>query len=436
MSLLFRLIGMMIWLGTQLPVFGQGFLLTNAQLVDTEKQEIHTGHIWIQADTIVKVFTQLPESFVGERIDLTGQYVIPGLYDMHTHSWGNMAPGGLGDILSTDGTAKRMLYAGVVGFLDLFSPEAYILNLRDQQRQNPQKVPGASIHAAGPIFTCTGGHGTEYGTPTRIINSPEDAYREMEELAPSKPDVVKVMYNRNPTYMPSMDKATMKAIIQAAHEHGFKAVAHINTWEDIADVVEAGIDGFTHTPHGRGPDTLIQEIKQKGIVYIPTLCVHMGLLSLVQNSALTEEPMLKAITLEGVVNAYRDTSKFTHRDRGWLKYQRKNQDSVSVAFSQLASSGVPILPGTDSGNLGTFQGYSLQMELTLMKELGMTEWDILTSATHLAPGWLGITTGFQAGAMASFLILENSPIDTLDNLKNIAQILHNGEWVKRTQLLN
>ncbi|MEM7510277.1 MAG: amidohydrolase family protein, partial [Bacteroidota bacterium] len=390
---------------------------------------------WIQADTIVKVFDQLPESFGGEQIDLAEKYVIPGLYDMHTHSWGNLAPGGLADILSTDGTAKRMLYAGVVGFLDLFSPEAYILSLRDQQRQNPQEVPGANIHAAGPIFTCTDGHGTEYGTPTRIINSPEDAFREMEELAPLKPDVIKIMYNRNPPYMPSMDKATMKAIIQAAHEHNFKVVSHINTWEDIADVVEAGIDGFTHTPKGLGPDSLIQEIKEKGIVYIPTLSVHMGLLSLIQSPSHTEEPMLRAITLEGVVNAYQDTTKFTPRDKGWLRYQRRNRDSVQAAFSQLAASGVTILPGTDSGNLGTFQGYSLQMELALMKELGMTEWDILTSATYLAPRWIGTKTGFSSGAKASFLLLEHSPVESLDHLKDISNILHHGEWVERTQLL-
>ncbi|MEM7510002.1 MAG: hypothetical protein AAF388_03655, partial [Bacteroidota bacterium] len=91
MSLLCRFIGVMVCLGTHLA-YGQGFLLTNARIVDTEQQQITRGHIWIQADTIVKVFDQLPESFGGEQIDLAEKYVIPGLYDMHTHSWGNLAP--------------------------------------------------------------------------------------------------------------------------------------------------------------------------------------------------------------------------------------------------------------------------------------------------------------------------------------------------------
>lgn len=433
-----QIILLTLWIGIGLlsSSFGQGMLLTNGLLVNPETKEIHTGHLHIQADTLVQVYKQIPQGFEGEITDLAGKYILPGLYDMHTHSWGNMAPGGLVDILSTDGTAKRMLYAGVTGFLDLFSPEAYIIDLRDKQRTSPAQVPGADIHCAGPIFTCTDGHGTEYGTPTRIINSPEDAYREMEELAPLKPDVIKIMYNRNPTYMPSMDKATMQAIIQAAHQHGFKVVSHINTWEDISDVIEAGVDGFTHTPKIKGPERLIQQIKEKDIVYIPTLSVHMGLLTFMSQPGLLEDSLLRSITLEGVVNAYKDSSRFLVRDRGWLKYQKTHHDSVLAAFTQLASAGIPILTGTDSGNLGTFQGYSLLMELQLMEKAGMERWDILKASAFHAPQWLGIQSGFQPGARASFLVLDNSPIESLTHLKDINRILHRGEWVERKNLLN
>lgn len=426
------------WIGLSISsqVLAQTLLLRNGQLIHSESREITWGHVLIQVDTVLEVSEQLPESFEGEVVDLEGKYILPALYDLHTHSWGNMAPGGLADVLSTDGTAKRMLYAGVAGFLDLFSPEEYILDLRDQQRLDSDQVLGADIFCAGPIFTCTGGHGTEYGVPTRIINSPEDAFREMKELAPHKPDVIKIMYNRNPEYLPSMDKATMEAIIQAAHQYGFKSVSHINTWEDIADVVEAGIDGFTHTPIGRGPEELIQKIKDKGIVYIPTLSVHMGLLTLLEDTAWLNDPLLTASTLEGVINAYKDSSKFMFRDKAWIEYQKRNKDSVIAAFNQLVNSGVIVLTGTDSGNLGTFQGYSLHMELHLMHEAGMDIEGILKASTQDAPSWLGIKTGFQTGAKANFLILENSPLGSLNNLKKIYRILQNGRWVDRSSLLN
>ena len=52
---------------------------------------------------------------------------------------------------------RAMLYAGVTGFLDLFSEENAILELRDRQRAGTLRTPDemlADIHAAGPVFTC------------------------------------------------------------------------------------------------------------------------------------------------------------------------------------------------------------------------------------------------------------------------------------------
>jgi len=170
--------------------FGQELLLQNAQIVDPAAQKISRGHILIRDGKIAQILTAVPKGFKGEPIDLAGKWVIPGLNDMHVHSFGNMAPGNNLQLLMTTGTAKMMLYCGVTGFLDLFSSESQIFADREQQRKN-----GADIYCAGPILTCTKGHGTEYGIPTRVINSPAEAEKEISELALKKPDVVKIVYD-------------------------------------------------------------------------------------------------------------------------------------------------------------------------------------------------------------------------------------------------
>ena len=123
----------------------------------------------------------------GERIDVGGQWVIPGLSDLHTHSFGNQAPGGAVDGGGTASVAQRVVRAGVTSFLDLFSGETYILQLPDRQRDGG--VEGAEIFAAGPCFTATDGHCSEYGIPSWWIDSPEDARRQLAESAPKRPDV-------------------------------------------------------------------------------------------------------------------------------------------------------------------------------------------------------------------------------------------------------
>ncbi|MCH7677122.1 hypothetical protein IH879_19545, partial [candidate division KSB1 bacterium] len=167
------ILGLLFWvvLITANSTFSQNLLLKNGHIVNPATQEITNGHLVIQDEIIKYILKKAPETFDGEVIDLSGKWLIPSLNDMHTHSYGNAGPGRTTQFLSTAGTAKMMLYCGVTGFLDLFNAEDYIINLRNQQRT--KGLPGADIYCAGPCFTCTNGHCTEYGVPTRVINSPE-----------------------------------------------------------------------------------------------------------------------------------------------------------------------------------------------------------------------------------------------------------------------
>jgi hypothetical protein len=73
-----------------------------------------------------------------------------------------------------------------------------------------------------------------------------------------------------------------KAIIDSAHAYDLQVYCHIETREDFAKMVKAGVDGFAHMP-GYGwdgnpktrerfylPDSLLQEAAKRGIVINPT----------------------------------------------------------------------------------------------------------------------------------------------------------------------
>ena len=137
----------------------QDLLLQGATLLDPATQTRQQKQVWIQDGQVKAVLDQAPADFAGETLDLSGQFLLPGLYDMHVHSWGNPGTGAQMEFLGTAGSADRMLYCGVTGMLDLFSLEKDIFALRDRQRAG--QAGGADIYAAGPILTCTGGHGTE-----------------------------------------------------------------------------------------------------------------------------------------------------------------------------------------------------------------------------------------------------------------------------------
>jgi imidazolonepropionase-like amidohydrolase len=413
--------------------FSQDLLLQNAQIVDPAAQKIPHGSILIRNGKIEQVTNAAPKNFAGEKIDLAGKWVIPGLNDMHVHSFGNLAPGDNMQLLMTPGAAKMMLYCGITGFLDLFSAENEILRLRDEQRQ--KGMLGADIYCAGPILTCTGGHGTEYGVPTRVINSPAEAEKEIAELAQKKPDVIKIVYDHAFTRLPTIDHSTMEAAVKAAAAHGIKSVIHIGKWQDAQEAVLAGATAITHLYGEEIPDDLVALMKQKNVYSIPTLTVETELVNLAQNSSLLDNLLLAAVATPAVVGAYRDTSKFDNRTKAWMKWQQSMHANCFRSIKKLADGGVKIMAGTDAGNLGTFQGFSLHREMQLMVKAGVSTWQALAAATTIPGEFLGQPFGVRAGSVANLVVLTASPVENIGNTQNIAMVIHHGKVVNRGDII-
>lgn len=413
-------------------------LLTNVRIVDPAAQTVRTGALLIRGERIAAVLDAIPAGFEGRTLDLNGQWVIPGLHDMHVHSYGNMGPNNRAmQFFQTTGTARRMLYAGVTGFLDLADPEDYILNLRNKQRSSDD-VPGADIFAAGPIFTAPNGHGTEYGAPNmaRTVKNPEDARRQVAAVAQKSPDVIKLVYNPQNERFPSIDRATMEAIIAEAQTHNLKTVAHIETWDAALAAVEAGVTALTHTAPAPVPDALIEAMKQHGTVWIPTLTVHTELAHLVRHPASLEDSLLTAVAASTLISAYRDTSAFADWAQRWMREQHRERDAIFRAAATLHDAGIPILAGTDAGNPGLFQGYSLHRELALLVgEAGLSPWEALRATTTRAGDFLGRSVGVQPGDLANLVVLEASPIEDIRHTQRIARVIHHGRMVDRQALL-
>jgi len=414
------------------PLAAQDLVLTNARIVDPATREITTGALWIEDGRIAGRGEMAPVDAPGERIDLEGRWVIPGLNDLHTHSFGNMAPGGAMDGAGTQQIAMRVLRAGVTSFLDLFGMEDYILSLRDRQRSG--EIGGAEIFAAGPCFTATDGHCSEYGIPTRLIDTPEDARREVAELAPKRPDVVKVVYDHydyGPRSMPTVDRPTFEALVATAREHELPVLVHVGTWEDVRHAVLAGAAAITHVPRGEPvPPDLAELIAERGVYHIPTLVVHMDLSEHFRNPELAEESLLVELAPESVRGVYHlGTDGLPESARAWVERQATFKEEIMESVRRLHAAGVRFLTGTDAGNWGVFQGYSVHREMMRLVEAGLSPWEALAASTTEAGDFLGRDFGVGEGDEASLVVLDASPIEDIHNTQRIRMVVHRGEVV-------
>jgi imidazolonepropionase-like amidohydrolase len=411
-------------------------LLTDARLVDPKAQTIERGALRIEGERIAAVLDDAPSDFDGRVLDLDGKWVLPGLIDAHVHSWGNAGPTfRQRQMLQTSGTAKMMLYSGVTAFLDLFSPEDHIFDLRNRQRSNG--VLGADIYAAGPILTCPDGHGTEYGVPTRTVTAPDDARQTVDSLAIRDPDVVKLVYHPYRTDRhPSMDRATMTTIIDAAHRHDLRTVVHIETWRGAHETIVAGADAITHTPSSPLPDTTLAAMQERGTTWIPTLAVHTELLHWTRHPDELDNDLLQAVADSALLAAYRDTSELPDQIRAWTNRQAEHRAMRLDAVKKGADAGVPILSGTDAGNPGLFQGYSLHRELSLLAQAGLSNWNVLAAATTRPGHFLDAPFGLRPGDRANLLVLGASPIADIRHTQDVHEVIYRGRVVDRPSLLD
>ena len=413
------------------PTVGaQDLYISNARVLDVTARKTETRNILITGGRIAGFPAVKPPSFRGEVIDANGRWVMPALSDMHTHSVGNFRPSGGFQQMSAERVATTALYAGVARYLDLFSPEDSIFAAR--ARRLAAKTPGADIFAAGPCLTATRGHCSEYGVPTRIVDTPADATREVNAVARKKPDVVKVVYDHQ-SYggrsMPTIDRQTLAAVVAAARANGLKTVVHVGTWADVRDAVLAGAAAITHTPQGMPPSDLVALMVQRGTMHIPTLAVQGDYSRFAEDPTLLDSPLLASVVGANMVALFKTPPAAGMT--GWLEYQRTMRKSNADAVRALAVAGVPMITGTDGGNPAVFQGYSVHRELRLLVEAGLSPWDALAATTIHAGRLLGRKWGMSAGDDASLIILDASPLDDIRNTERIQAVILRGVKVNR-----
>jgi len=419
-------------MAAQEPVLRPDLYLVNANVVDPATREVRRGNLLIRDGKIASAPAKPPADFKGRTLDLNGKWVIPGLIDLHTHTYGNVDTSGKPiDRPNPPGVAVRMLYAGVTAFLDLFGAEDEQFNTRAQQRAGV--LGGADMFSSLSCITATGGHGTEYGVKARIADSPEEARQAVESLFARRPDVIKIIYELGLGLRPSIDKPTLLAAVSAARQNNIKTVVHVATWQDVRDAVEAGATAITHTPGGPIPEDLARLMASRMVASIPTLTVQTDFRHFVLEPGVLDNPMARALTTPAVIGAYRSAETIARAES-----QRQQRDASEASsfksVKTMADAGVRILAGTDSGSVGTLQGYSLHRELIQLVAAGLTQWQALAAATTDAAAFLGGSYGVKPGNEATLVVLEGSPIEDIRNTQRIAYVIHHGAVVDREGL--
>jgi imidazolonepropionase-like amidohydrolase/ABC-type multidrug transport system permease subunit len=439
------------------------FLVRGARIFIGDGRVIESGAVLIKKGKIEDVFETEPPS--AERLKATviessGKTVLPGLIDMHVHLGAPAAVYESGKDYAPEKIMKRalagQLYSGVTTVKSVGDGLDDVLKLRAAVATGERM--GSALYVCGPMFTAEGGHGTEFfeGVPeamkrlalqqwVRLPKSPDEARQQVRELKTAGVDGIKgilesgvagQLFNR-------LDVRFLQAAAEEARAQKLPVVVHTGNSQDIADALLVGANGIEHgSTRDRIPDEILAQMAKARMSYDPTLTVVEAFSKLGVNAdELLDRSLVQQVVparlLENTRKAMRSEKMSTLLER--LKPFGAGLEQAKENLRRAYQAGVPLVAGSDAGNLLVFHGPSLHRELQLWVSAGIPPKVAIQAATYNAARLLGAESrigSIQKGRDADLLLVDGNPLEDITATERISQIIYKGERINRSRLFD
>jgi imidazolonepropionase-like amidohydrolase len=316
-----------------------------------------------------------------------GQYLLPGLIDMHTHVRLNDLP--------------LYLEYGVTTVRNMWGYPA----LRETMRRiNSGELVGPTIYSAGP-----GMDGPGATLPGHVLlDDPALAEAAVARQVSEGWDFIKVyQWLRPPVY---------QAILAAARRHGIRVVGHVATQVRIEDALAGNQASIEHLTGYEVP------LHRAG---------HWGVRAWIAMDPSRIPPLVAMTTQSGIWNCptlvvYGLTARLyaNPTERELIIRNRR------LFVKALHDAGAKLLAGTDAGIDETAPGAGMRDELAELVAAGLTPYEALRTATVNAAEFLGRSDpgSIAVGNRADLLLLSANPLTDVQALAARIGVMTRGQW--------
>jgi imidazolonepropionase-like amidohydrolase len=396
-------------------------VLTNCTVIDcTGKPPMEDMTVVITDDTITEISEGTYRQSSGDGnvrvFDLEGAYVLPGLWNVHTH---------LADLLpdpknieDNEPLPSALIRAGRNCMDGLRRGFTALRNVGDRDYVDVfwRDVFDAGVFVGPRIFAsgyAVSGTRRRRRNPEVGLSVGASGAAEVQKAVQNNIDhgvnIIKIMADR-------FEQDELEIAIKTAHENGFRITAHAA--EPAAHkAVSAGVDCIEH---GYSlTDETIELMAEKGTFYCPTIVCNLSAGYIaererkVMESGLPQDPEV----VEG---------------RILVAYADERSDSMALEQREIikksVKAGVKICNGSDSSPIGEIG----LLEIEQLVFSGMTEMQALIAATRNSADLCEVLDKLgtvEEGKLADLIVVADNPLDNISNLRTLEMVFKDGKRV-------
>ncbi len=443
------------------------FLIRNVAVIDVEMGTTRQDQdVIVQNGRIASVGPTDPSRSINRLhlIDGKGKYLMPGLWDMHTHSIK----------LSPQYTLPLFIANGVTGVRDMSgclsrhdSFFACIDDRKNWNRATRDRTGLSPIFILQSSFQINGGNEVPDGFPQFFkLNNAAETRQMVTFNRRAGADFLKTYSELSPAaYRVLADEARKQGLTLAGHRPlgvsldemftaGQRSVEHPRLflqecYSGAASVraLPAPLAAYNTQLNWRLIDqhdsqrcaSLMKLMAKSDTWWTPTLQV-LQMSALAGNDAFRKDERLRYIPflfkkLMWMPDA--DQAAQVPADTAGRQLYRAQYQMALKHVGQADAAGVKILAGTDAGDTYIFPGFSIHDELEQLVRAGLSPTAALRSATINAAIFAGVDDAYgsiEIGKSADVILLDANPLEDVRHTRRISALFFNGQHFDRIAL--
>ena len=401
------------------------YLITNANIIPMNRDTVLVDKmVYIKDGYIQKISENIEIKGVAV-IDAKNKYLTPGLIDMHVHVWDRYE---LGLYLSNGVTAVRNLWG-------------MPMHLRLKEEIKNDKIISPMFFTTGPKLT-----GPEFiGDDNLRLVSPIEAKEKVISYKRRGYDFIKTYYGLTEDLFDAVvAQATISDMDIIAHPsqkvpYAYHFNPQIKSIEHVEDIIQQPLNYTLDTLKLK--EVIHHFAKSKHSAFSPTLTVYNNIYQMLINDTILESeqlqfmnPLIKKVDSKAQFERWH-TNKL--RDSTIVYTIKKQHDFHLNIIKKLHEIGVTFICGTDAGIGITIPGFSIHQELSFYKEAGLSNYEVLKTATINASKTHAIMNNMgtiEVGKFANLLLVDTNPLLDLSALQNPTKVFIKGRKLDRETL--